>query len=809
MREYIKIVLLALALTIITSCGSNDKEDPISPTSTTTTATTTDNPDTSGLNPTETTTGSVAPVNNTAVIDSADFSFINPTTPIEIIESNTTYELKVQVIQNTFPVSGQTVNLRAFTNPKDIYGSFESMSSSTDGQGYAIFQYKAPDDITPVNGRYITIEAILQDNRPVDENTTREDLVQRFTLHFNKTEATVVSVLPFVVIPNDSKTIELISNSQQSIINVKVFEGNTNAPYSEGNVKVTLPAKIVDGADVGSFESYSMPIVNGVAQFRYTGPQNLKSLIDSGDNGSTFQFYHEADPSSKKSMSILYKPQTDYVPTNYTLEVSSEDGIFTMGIPDREKTFSIVLKDDKGDNVDKANIKSTTIISQNTFVGHIILEGAKVTGIISKGQNPITFNVKSNTVSGLIPIEINMNFIDANAIEKNISKTVNITVFSGPPTAMSISFSGVEHDKDRAKYVEHFAITATDMYGNRVNTSPTIATGAIIGYTVDGSNAINNPTISTNKRLYFGKYDTNEQGTITPTDGTNKATFTLTPDGSERFQYIDPYNDKLVIFGEGYKYEALGKWDFDMVDSYTMQLKDNYFGTQRDKLFFATGNNKRQDPCDDDGKEYIGFASVDSNGSKLDSEGTAKVSLKYDYDLTGKDIMLWVNLSGYQADTKSTTRIGDVQRHTLRGFGEKGSYSLYSTPTGGYKLKKFTSGYARFDIWHSDAPERYRNSHFEWSLSDGSSCGYKVIDSSNRDFDLIYFNYDTNKTFTTNTYPSDDMNVSFRDSNFKRYKDSRECVNNNNGRGYIEFYIYAGKEDCTFNISSIMPSSEF
>jgi len=775
MKKYINIVLLALALITITSCGSNDKEDPISPT-TTTTAKIAENPDSEGLNPSDSTVGSVAPIDTSSIIDSPDYKFINPTTPIEIIESNTTYELKVQVIQNTFPATGKTVKLRAFTNPKDIYGSFENMSTSTDGQGYAIFKYKAPDDITPVNGRYITIEAILEDDRAVDENTTREDLVQRFTLHFNKTEAVIVSVLPFVVIPNDSKNIELISNSQQSIINIKVFEGNTNAPYSEGNVKVTLPAKIVDGIDVGSFESYSVPITNGIAQFRYTGPQNLKSLIENGDNSSSFQFYHEADPSTKKSMSVVYKPQTDYIPTNYTLEVSSENSEFTMGIPDIEKTFAIVLKDDKGDNVDKANIKSTTIISQNTFVGHIILEGKKVTGIISKGQNPITFNVKSNTVSGLIPVEIKMNFIDANGVEKNISKTSNITVFSGPPTAISISYSGVEHDQERAKFVEKFAITATDMYGNRVNTSPTIAVGAIVGYAVDGSNAVNDPTISTNKRLYFAKYDTNIQGTITPTNATTKSILSIANDGSERFQYVDEFNDKLVIFGEGYKYEALGKWDFNKLDNYTMELKDNYFGTQRDKLYYAIGNNKRQDPCLDDGREYVGFASVDSNGSKLDNEGTARVSFKYDYDLTGKDIMLWVNLSGYQADTNATTRIGEAQKHTLRGNG------LFAEPTAGYTLKAGTSGYANFAIWHSSVPERYKNSHFGWSVASGSNCGYRVIDSTN----AVY---------------NDDGTVN-------RARDSRECVNG--GSGFIRFFLTApAEDDCTFNISRILPSREF
>jgi hypothetical protein len=788
MRRYINIVLLALTVIIITSCGSNDKEDPIPTTKKTIQDdnNTTDNPDSGGLNPNEV-TSNIAPINNTAIIDSPDYKFINPTTPIEIVESNTTYELKVQLIQNTFPVSGKTVNLRAFTNPKDIYGKFESMSTLTDGEGYAIFKYKAPDDITAVNGRWITIEAVLKDDRPVDENTTRVDLIQRFMLHFNKTNATIVSALPFVVIPNDTKVVELTENSQEVIINVNVFEGETNAPYSQGNVKVALPAKIVDGVDVGSFESYSMPIVNGKAQFKYKGPKNLNTLKKSGDNGSTFQFYHEEDPSSKKSMSVVYNPKTEnaYIPTNYTLDVLSENGVFTMGIPDIEKTFTIILKDDKGDNVDKSKIKSTKIISQNIFVGNIMLEGKKVVGILSKGQNPITFNVKSNRVSGLVPITIDMNFVDANGVERNISKNINVTVFSGPPTALSISYVGVEHDPDRAKFIEKFAITATDMYGNRVNRTPTISTGAIVGYAVDGSSPTNDSTASSNKRLYFAKYDVNEQGNITPKTGTTKSIFNVINDGSERFQYVDEFNDKLVLFGEGYKYEALGKWDFDKLDNYSLELKDDYFGIQRDKLFYAIGHNKRQDPCSSDGREYVGFATVDSNTSKLDSEGTASISFKYDYDLTGKDIILWVNLSGYQADTNTTTRIGEAQKHTLRGKG------LYAEPSTGYTLKAGTSGYGSFKIWHNDIPERYKNSHFSWGVADGSNCKATIIDSTNDEYKVIY-----------------DENGTFKSSTWIRKRDNRECVNG--GSAFITFYLEAGLEDdCTFNIDRILPSGEF
>jgi hypothetical protein len=729
--------------------------------------------------------------------NTTNYYFTNASTPMQIVETETQYTIKVQLVDNGFPVSGESVKLKVFSNPSDIYGSFNAMSATTDSLGYASFSYVSPADISPINNQKLTLTAVLEDDK---------DITQTFELDFNKTEAVVVSEKPFVVIPNSSKTIELNNNSQQAIIPINVYEGETNSPYSKGTVKVILPAKIVDGVDVGKFESYSVEIENGVASFAYTGPQDLQALIDSGDSSSTFQFYHEDDPTNKKSMTVSYNPASEYIPTNYTLEVSSEDGNFTMGIPNQLKTFSVVLKDDKGENVAKEYVTSTEIELQNSFVGKLIEDKLEVTGTTVTQQNPVTFNVTSNTTSGLIPVEIKVNFKDANDVEKSISKTVNITVYSGPPTAISISYVGVEQDKERGKYIENFAITATDAYNNKVNTSPNIAVGAVVGYAVDGS-APSSTETSTTGRIYFGS-DATQKGTITPIGG-DKATFSIPNDGSNRFQYVDPDNDKLVLFGEGYKYEALGKWDFTLGDTpYELNLKDDYFGIQRDDLLYAIGNNYRQDPCRDDGTEYVGFAEASSY--QLDEEGTAKATFKYDYHLTGKDIMFWVNLTGYQADTGKTVRMGEAKKHTLRGNG------LYSVPEGGYTLKAYESSYATFSIWHENAPEYYRNANFGWAVESGSTCSYHEVYSSQDVYKLNYVigEQDENNaslihyTPMTSYVPNYDANTTLVSVEHNRTRDPRECVREG-GRSFVTFFLEAGDEDCSFNITRIMTSSEF
>lgn len=131
--------------------------------------------------------------------------------------------------------------------------------------------------------------------------------------------------------------------------------------------------------------------------------------------------------------------------------------------------------------------------------------------------------------------------------------------------------------------------------------------------------------------------------------------------------------------------------------------------------------------------------------------------------------MVWVNLDGIQPDTGKKTRIGEVTKHTLRTAG------LISAPSVGYKLAKGTSGYGTFTIWHENAPERYRNAHFGYDVKAGSTCAYHLVAASN----------------------------SF---------DARTCDNGNSsdGTSYVTFLLSAPPDkDCTFDITNILPSSEF
>jgi len=512
-----------------------------------------------------------------------------------------------------------------------------------------------------------------------------------------------------------------------------------------------------------------------VAIFNYTGPANLKALIDTGDKGSIFKFYHSENTAeeSRQSMEVEYKISADtYVPIDYALSVNTQDNDFSMGIPELQKTFSIVLKDRKGNIIKEKDvqIKEITVETTNSLVAKILdtSDNSLVNKLTLRNENNAAFIIKSKKLSGIVPLKAVIKFVDINGKEKELSTIVNVRVMSGPPSAISVSYVSTGQDKDRAKYIEKFAVSVTDEYGNKVNTRPYISLGALVGYTVDGRESSSVETNIT-KRLFYGRDDIlsgRANGKIIKGATVSSTTFEEGATGSSVFKWVNgegANTDKLVVFGAGKNYEAMGKWDFDKVDDRTLSLQDDYFGTDREKLYYAVGHNYYQDQCRDDGREWLG--STDSESYQLDDEGTVIISYKYDYHLTGKDALVWVNLNGFQADTAKDTRIGEVVKHTLRGVG------LKSIPEVGYHVLVGQEITAKFEIYHENAAEWYRNAKFGYRVLP-TKCSYDIIAWSN-------------------------------------YYDARTCYNGGTGVTYITFRVTAPVKDCNFNIGEILVAREF
>jgi len=658
------------------------------------------------------------------------------------------------------------------TNIPSKFGMISSSTSKTNSAGRATFVYTSPATLDDIDGQSTTATLTF-----TEDGTT---ISTRVTIKIKKSTKNREGdkTLPTVVVPSELRKVLLTTNSKSIDIAIKVFKNIS--PYTKGSVNVELPKKVLDGADVGSFSSFSVPVnENGVAIFNYTGPANLKALIDAGDKGSIFKFYHSENTAeeSRQSMEVEYKISADtYVPIDYALSVNTQNNDFSMGIPELQKTFSIVLKDRQGNIIKEKDvqIKEITVETTNGLIAKILdtSDNSLVNKLTLRNENNAAFIIKSKKLSGIVPLRAVIKFIDINGQEKELSTIVNVRVMSGPPSAISVSYVSTGQDKDRAKYIEKFAVSVTDEYGNKVNTRPYISLGALVGYTVDGKERA--PVESNiTKRLFYGRDDiatgrANGQ-IVTLGDEVNTTNFEdNTDEQSNVFRWVNnegANTDKLVVFGAGKNYEAMGKWDFKKIaDNFNrLTLEDDYFGTDRDGLYYAVGHNYYQDQCRDDGREWLG--STDSESYQLDDEGTVVVSYKYDYHLTGKDALVWVNLNGFQADTAKDTRIGEVVKHTLRGVG------LKSIPAVGYHVLAGQEITAKFEIHHENAAEWYRNAKFGYRVLP-TKCSYTRIDWSD-------------------------------------YFDARTCYNGGTGVTYVTFYVTAPVKDCTFNIGEILVRREF
>ena len=741
--------------------------------------------DTNGNTITENITIAVTPINSGI----SKYSFINESN-ITITKSNQKSDIKVQLTYNNIPAAGKTVTMDAFDQKQG--GIISSYTVQTDTIGYATFTYQAPGSIRDLNGSTIQLTMRFSEDGVTLSKQANIFFEEKVTVEIDQNK-------PTVTISTDNP-LRLTSNSQTEEIHIKVWKDN--APYTQGSVKVRLPDEAINGADIGFFQEYNVSVGStGIAIFKYTGPSNLqKTMSDSriDNNNSTFNFYHiESDSNKSTELHVEYElPASEYIARNYSVELATS-GEFSMGIPDEEKSFDVKLiaQDAAGQIVPliDENITKITVTSENTLIAELYNEDTNITQT-TLDLNGTSFILKSKKLSGLVPLRVKVWFIDINGEAKDpIEIIVNVRVYSGPASAISISYVSIGQDKERAKYIETLAISVTDEYGNRVNTRPNISLGAIVGYAVDGREASGVETNET-KRLFYGRDDvsTGNAGGIIDSLGDDDNSTTEFTDAvlSNVFRYANDEGnntDKLVVFGERKNYEAMGKWDIIKKDNDTLALLDDYFGQNRNELYYAVGHNYYQDQCRQDGREWLGSTSSDTY--QLDEEGTVTITYKYDYHLSGKDALIWVNLDGIQPDTGARTRVGEVVKHTLRSAG------LMAVPTAGYSLTKGTSAVGRFWIWHEKAPERYRNAHFGYIVKRGSNCRSVEIQSSNSVYNV---NADSNGTVLS--------------SSIIGTVDARTCNNGagNMGGSYIDFYLEAPPtKDCIFAIEGITVSSEF
>ena len=534
--------------------------------------------------------------------------------------------------------------------------------------------------------------------------TNRQDLTYNFSV--TKTSS-VTSFTPVL----KTSSLEVTKNSQTANIIVSVFD-TLNRPAEDGTVSIIYPSVVKEGVDVGNFSPTKVEIKDGLASFTYTAPNDLTSLANTS---TSFQFYYNSDVANSTKLDISFKPDPDQIVYKiYSINLKPENDEYKMQLED-VKSFSITLVDDSNFPVESAKVNKLEVSLENSFIATLLKTNGEegVTATYEK-ENAITMSLKSTTKSGLVAINVNANFIDVNGDTKDINATLNLVVESGPPTAISISYVNTAQDKDRAKFIERFAISVTDKYLNPVNTNPGVSVGAIIGYS-----HYSTPSAVESNRLFM-----NDRNGALATLSSNSLSIaqnidTLTTD-------IDLKNDILVTFGDGYRYPASGGWLFDSFNSNELFLTPNqYSEISTDKLGYAIGHNYRQDQCRL-GDEWIGQTTLQDGVIKLDEKGTAIAELSYDYYLVGKDILFFTNIIGHDNKLDKDLRVGEARKHTLRGHGiEFGDITILEAQNTNQESTNFL-------LWLKDTGDgtsgavSYRNARFTYEvLTEGD--GHVVV----------------------------------------------------------------------------------
>ncbi len=271
MKKIGLISLLTLLVSVIMiGCGGNSKLDPLAP------------------------------------IVVSPYTFTNASTPLEITESDTAYQISVQLTENGFGYPGQTVMMRPFDR---TFGLIESEIVETDDSGWAVFDYLSPENLRDVSGQSITLQAVYVD----DENISA--LTQDF-------------VLNFAVVP-EGNLYRLTNQSTPVIVEIDMGDENTTASPVETSKEIT--AYVVDSDNIGvegktvtigivsqQFGSISPSSVetdaSGKASFTYTVSDTIVSQLGNSTTVNIHYTENESTTSLPVTITVSPEPGSDGCP---------------------------------------------------------------------------------------------------------------------------------------------------------------------------------------------------------------------------------------------------------------------------------------------------------------------------------------------------------------------------------------------------------------------------------------------------------------------------------------------------------------
>ena len=606
---------------------------------------------------------------------------------------------------NNQPASDEPISINYFDGS---YGTMNSFSGVTDNNGHLIFEYTAPNSIDTLNDFNISFQ-LLNDSSIKAFTTINIDLDIKKKKYQNY-KLTAVALNSIITDNLQSKQIDIY------------LENNNHRPA----VDEIIVLKYFDGT-FGSVNSFSgITDGNGHVEFTYTSAVTLRDGDDyllkfslKNDSSIEDEVWFKVQQDSNKVASKKYKLtsslQTNDIPMNL---LSSKLILFTIKTDD--ELFA-----------SNEEIESITVKLLRPSLG--IIEDSKnkkATNLQFNHLNNVQIKLTTNNISGVLPIEVK-------AILKSgeeLSKIFNISLRSGPASAISISYVGEPTlISSRAKFTETWILTITDKYNNPVNSNPVISTGVMVGYAQSSDTTSNDSNY-----LYFNPSE-DKNGTL---DIENQ-NFQV---NNTPFDNVDQTNEYLVTFANGYSYNASGKWDINIDLNNRLDLVDKFEGNNSSNLGFAVGHNYRQDRCEE-GVEWLANSYTKNNNYTIDNTGTIKIIVEYDYYLVGKSVMLWTNL--IETNNEKTVRLGESRKITLKGLGLN-EVTPRSVPNG------TNSKVYRFHIPVKGINSLYSNAKFSYRV-DSTNLIINNIQDSNGDLDNCQAYVDITVTDNNTTDNKDGM----------------------------------------------------
>ncbi len=513
---------------------------------------------------------------------------------------------------NSTPVVGKSVNAN-FIQP--IYGKLISYSSVTDSSGIATFIYISPERVQDINNTelrfYWADDPTVTLNMDLQFNTQGDILISNLYIEPSNL---VIST------PGQQKTIKVITVNAE----------NVGVP---AEVQIEQLAN-GDGNSYGSFDQPSIITTDasGTATITYTAPD---SLPDTASRTINISANAGNDSSVVKQLTLQFETTRDTNATDYEISLLSDPNL------EVNRTGQITVQIHEVGNSDK-EIPSNYVYDVNVtsrFTNLLDINGSATARY--SGRSTRVLEVHTSTVSGTALVDISADIFDGEK-RVTITKTVPVTILSGPVSSLSLVYVGTEYIEDDGLFRDIWNIHAVDKYSNPAREGVTLYPTLINGY----------------KRVGYA------EGAIT---ASNPAQFTGPSGAFSSVVPAAPDNDRLIVMPQSSPLRIdksyLGDWTITSVTGgNTLVLDDYYSGPNADSLKYIVGGEKRVLA------DVISLAHVDSSEDprtfQTDANGNVRFKVVYDPMLVGHTYTL--SAKTYAEDG---SRSGTAVRTNFRGMG--------------------------------------------------------------------------------------------------------------------------------------------